>query len=317
MTGPGVILLAGGVGGAKLAVGMARVLPEGNLGILVNTGDDFTHMGLRICPDLDTQLYSLAGLSDPVRGWGRAGETWKFMATLQELGDTPWFQLGDADLALHVLRTERLRSGRSLTETMHDVAMQLGVRARLWPMSDDPVETWLDTDEGTLAFQEYFVRRRAEPRVRAIRFAGAETARPNAEAMAALTSRATQAIVIAPSNPFLSVDPILSIPAIRQALASAPAPVIAVSPIISGRALKGPTAELMEGFGMDVSPEAVARHYAGLIDGMIVDPADDFIPGLPTLRAPAIMNTLDEKERLATAALSFAKTLQATKGKVT
>ena len=254
-----VVALSGGVGGAKLALGLSRIMPPERLMVVANTGDDFEHLGLSISPDLDTMLYVLAGLDNPETGWGRRGETWTFMAALEALGGETWFRLGDGDLATHVERTRRLEAGETLSAIMADFARRLGIGARIVPMSDDPVRTRLDTGEGWLDLQDYFVRRRAEPAVRAVEFAGAATARPQPDILAALADPELRAVVICPSNPLISIGPILALPALRQALAACAAPVIAVTPLIAGRAVKGPTAKMMRELGLGATDAAVAR----------------------------------------------------------
>jgi len=313
-----VVGLSGGIGGAKLALGLYRALPAQALCMVVNSGDDFRPFGLHVSPDLDTMLYTLAGLENPATGWGRRDETWTFMQVMEDLGGETWFRLGDGDLALHVERTRRLAAGDTLSAIMSDVAGRWGVTARILPMSDDPVRTVVDTDQGTLPFQEYFVARRCAPRVTAVRFKGAETARPLHAARAALTNARTRAIVICPSNPYLSIDPILALPSLRAALAEAPAPVIAVTPIVGGRAVKGPTAKIMDELGLPVSSSAVAAHYAGLLDGFVLDPADAHLESeiaVPTLVTDTMMRGLDDKIRLAESVLDFARALVADGGR--
>lgn len=310
--GPSVVAFCGGVGGAKLVLGLHKALPPGDLAVVVNTGDDFDHLGLRICPDLDTVLYTLAGVVNPATGWGRGAETWQFMAELARYGGPDWFALGDRDLALHVERTRRLASGEALQGVVADVAQRLGVDARLWPMTDDPVRTILETSEGLLPFQDYFVRRRCEPGVRSITFSGAERARARPEALAALRSAALRAVIICPSNPWLSVDPILALPELRAALAATAAPVVAVTPLIGGRAVKGPTAKLMAELGIEVSTTSIARHYAGLIDGYVidqVDATDSARIGVQTLAAPTLMRSLEDRVALARRVLGFCELL--------
>ena len=307
-----VTVLSGGVGGAKLALGLYDLVPEGRLSLVVNTGDDFDHLGFRICPDLDTALYTLSGLANPELGWGRAGETWAFMAALEKLGGETWFRLGDGDLALHALRTQRLAAGESLGTVMAGFARALGVHAGLHPMSDDSVATMVETEEGEIGFQDYFVRLRCEPKIRALRFDGAGLARLSEGARAALSSPALKAIVIAPSNPYLSIDPILAVPGVRAALEAARAPVIAVSPIIAGKAVKGPTAKIMVELGLEPSPLAVARHYEGLIDGFVLDIRDAGVQphfACATAVADTLMQSLADKQRVARAVLDFAETL--------
>jgi LPPG:FO 2-phospho-L-lactate transferase len=308
MTGR-VVALSGGVGGAKLVDGLARVLPPDELTVIINTGDDFRHLGLWISPDIDSVVYALAGLSDPVRGWGRADETWKFMEAIRGLGGPDWFLLGDLDLAMHVKRTQLLHEGRSLTAATADIARSLGIGVRLLPMSDDPVATQLKTDEGWLNFQDYFVRRRCLPEIRDIRFEGADTARAESTALEALADPDLQLVVVCPSNPFLSVDPILSIPAIRSSLMRCSAPVVAVTPIIGGQAVKGPTAKIMQELGLEITGDAVARHYADLIDVFIfdeTDPAPVAMKGVRFEKAQTRMNHVLDREELAKRVLAAA-----------
>ena len=299
-----VVALCGGVGGAKLALGLSRALPPQALTVIVNTGDDFDHLGLRICPDLDTVLYTLAGLADPDRGWGRRDETWNMMEALEGLGGATWFRLGDRDLALHLVRTQRLRSGDTLSVCMDAVRRQLGIRVRIVPSSDDRIETRVLTDVGELAFQEYFVARRCQPRVRRIGFAGADAARAAPAALEALTCPDLDAIVICPSNPFLSVDPILAVSELRRALIDRRAPCIAVSPLVGGAAVKGPTDKIMRELELATTPGTIGRHFAGLIDGLVIDrsdlPPSALIPApVPVFATTTLMRTLEDREALA------------------
>ncbi|MDQ0347552.1 2-phospho-L-lactate transferase [Ancylobacter vacuolatus] len=306
-----VIALSGGIGGAKLALGLDRVLAPGELTIIANTGDDFRHLGLHISPDIDTLLYTLAGLDDPVKGWGRRDETWTFTRALAELGGEAWFQLGDGDLAIHVERTRRLAAGETLSQVTEALRRRLGIGARIVPMSDEPVATRVHTDEGWLDFQHYFVRRRCEPRVVGLDFAGAGEARMAPEVAAAFADPALRAVILCPSNPYLSVDPILAVPGMRAALAGCAAPVIAVSPIIAGQAVKGPTAKMMAELGLEPSAETVARHYEGLIDAFVVDEADAglAIAGMQIAATPTLMRSLADKQRLARFVLGLAARL--------
>lgn len=309
-----IVALCGGVGGAKLAAGLAAVTQahQGQLTIAINTGDDFDHLGLHISPDLDTVLYTLAGLSDPVRGWGRADESWHFMAALEAFGGEHWFALGDRDLALHVARQQRLINGETLSEVTAAMARRCGVRARLLPMSDDPVRTIVHTDAGALAFQHYFVKHRCEPAVRDITYAGAATARANPALLDALADPGLTAIVICPSNPYLSIDPILALPGIRQALHGACAPIVAVSPIVAGEAVKGPTAKIMNELGIEATPAAIAEHYRGLLDGFVIDELDaEQAPriSIPLQVAQTVMRTAHDKHALAEVVLKFADSL--------
>jgi len=310
-----VVALCGGVGGAKLAQGLGAALPPEELCVIVNTGDDFRHLGLCISPDLDSVIYALAGLSDPVRGWGRRNETWTFMEALKGLSGESWFQLGDGDLAMHVERTWRLAQGATLSEVTAHLCRALGIAIRVLPMSDDPVRTRLLTDEGWLDFQEYFVHRQCRPAVREFMFAGTQAARAQPEALAALERRDLRAIIICPSNPFVSVEPILAVPGIRAAIQQSNAPVVAVTPIIGGKAIKGPAAKMMAELRLEVSAAAVARRYAGIIDGFVVDQADpmpESLPGVTYFRAATLMNSTDDRLQLARAVLQAADTLGAT-----
>ncbi|HVC58960.1 MAG TPA: 2-phospho-L-lactate transferase [Acetobacteraceae bacterium] len=312
-----IIALSGGVGGAKLALGLSRILPQGQLLVVVNTGDDFEHLGLAISPDIDTVVYTLAGLANREVGWGRADETWSCMETLAAIGGETWFRLGDRDLAMHIERTRRLRAGESLSAVTADLCARLGVGPRVVPMSDDPVRTRLLTDTGWLDFQEYFVRNRCEPVVRELRFHGAETARPHPAFMAALADPKLEAVVICPSNPFISVEPILAVPGVRDALAHCAAPVIAVSPIIAGRAVKGPTAKMMTELGLDPTAGTVAQRYSDLLDGYVIDHADMAevvsIDARVTL-AQTLMTTIEDRELLARTVLDAAAVLRRRKG---
>src|SRR6202453_3392245 len=266
-----VVALSGGIGGAKLAFGLSRILKPDSLLVVANVGDDFEHLGLHISPDADTLMYTLAGLDNAKLGWGRQDETWAFMETLNALGGDDWFRLGDRDLAVHVERTRRLLRGETLSVITADFCRRLGVGPRVSPATDDPVRTKLLTDEGWLDFQDYFVRLQCRPVVRELAFAGAEEARPHPDLMAALRDEHLRAVIICPSNPFISVEPILAVPGIRPALAAAAAPVIAVSPIIGGRAVKGPTAKMMGELGLTPSAAAVAERYGDLLGGYVMD----------------------------------------------
>ena len=312
-----IIALSGGVGGAKLALGLSRILPPGQLLVVVNTGDDFEHLGLSISPDIDTVVYTLAGLANREVGWGRADETWSCMETLAAIGGETWFKLGDRDLAMHIERTRRLRAGESLSAITADLCVRLGVGPRVVPMSDDPVRTRLLTDSGWLDFQEYFVRNRCEPVVRELSFHGADTARPHPEFMAALADPTLEAVVICPSNPFISVEPILAVPGVRDALAHCAAPVIAVSPIIAGRAVKGPTAKMMTELGLDPTAGTVAQRYSDLLDGYVIDHADMAevvsIDARVTL-AQTLMTTIEDREALAKTVLDAAAVLRRRRG---
>ncbi|MCL4765038.1 MAG: 2-phospho-L-lactate transferase [Hyphomicrobiaceae bacterium] len=311
------VALSGGVGGAKLSLGLARILGD-RLTVIVNTGDDFEHLGLHISPDVDTAIYTLAGLVNPETGWGRRDETWTFMSAIAQLGGPTWFKLGDADLGMHVERTHRLRAGESLTAFCADACRRFGIAACVIPMSDDRVRTVVDTDRGTLAFQEYFVREQCQPTVRSIRFHGAEGARPSAPVLAALADPELGGIVVCPSNPFLSIDPLLAIPGLRDAVLASGVPVIAVTPIIAGRAVKGPAAKIMRELGLEPDAVSISGHYRGLIDGFVLDACDtgqERQIGVPTLVVNTLMRTLDDKIELARACLGFCERLVARPGR--
>ena len=307
-----MVALSGGIGGAKLALGLSRLVPGEDLVIVANTGDDFEHLGLHISPDVDTLMYTLAGLANLDAGWGRAGETWTFMSALKRLGGETWFLLGDGDLATHVERTRRLAAGEALSAVTADFCRRLGIAPRLLPMSDDPVRTVVETPHGELDFQRYFVEQRCEPVVRSLRFAGAEQARPHPAWLREVARPDTAAIVICPSNPFISIDPILALPGAREALRAAPAPVIAVSPVIGGDSVKGPTAKMMSELGLPVAAHAVAGHYGGLIDGYVLDEADAGEAeriAAPCRVTATLMRDESDKVRLAAEVLRFAETL--------
>ena len=297
-----LVALSGGIGGAKLALGLHRVLPPETLTVIANTGDDFEHLGLSISPDIDTLLYTLGGIDNLELGWGRRNETWTFMAALESLGGATWFKLGDGDLATHIERTRRLAAGESLSKVTDDFRRRFGISARILPMSEDRVCTRLRTDDGWLDFQDYFVRLRSSPVVREVAYAGSSEARANPDLLAALAAGDLEAVVICPSNPFLSIDPILSLPGVREALRACRAPVVAVSPIIGGKAVKGPTAKLMAELGLPVSAAAVAEHYADLLEIYVVDEADAAEIselGVPVILSHTLMVTLEDRDALA------------------
>jgi len=303
-----VVALAGGVGGAKLAYGLAQVVPADRLTIIVNTADDFELYGLHISPDLDTVMYTLAGIANPDTGWGVAGDTFETLSAIGRYGQAPWFRLGDRDLATHILRTQMLRQGRTLTAVTQTLSRALGVGPRLLPMTDDRLATIVETDEGDLEFQDYFVRRRWQPVVRGIRFAGLGTAQPTPEVLAAI--EAVGLIILCPSNPFVSIDPILALPGVRDRLRAAPA-VVAVSPIVGGRALKGPAAKMLAELGLEVSAYTVAAHYADFLSGFVLDPVDAAEEsriaelGMRVQVTNTIMQTAEDKTVLARRVLEF------------
>jgi LPPG:FO 2-phospho-L-lactate transferase len=304
-----VCALAGGVGGAKLASGLRDVLPPGDLSVVVNTADDFDLWGLHICPDLDTVMYTLAGISNPDTGWGIADETFETLDMLEHYGEETWFKLGDRDLATHILRTSRMRYGETLTEVTAGISVALGVKSAVLPMSDDPVSTVLETPEGRLEFQEYFVRRGQRDEVSGIELRGIEEARPTERVLAAISG--ADVVVLCPSNPVVSVGPILALPGMTGALASSPAPKVAVSPIVGGRALKGPADRMLASLGHEVSATGVARIYAGLVDGMVVDRIDEGeragieALGMRLLVTESVMRGAEDRARLASEALEF------------
>jgi LPPG:FO 2-phospho-L-lactate transferase len=307
-----VAALAGGVGGAKLAHGLATVLPPENLTIIVNTADDFDHLGLHICPDLDTVVYTLAGVADRRTGWGRDRETWNFLETTGELGGPTWFRLGDRDLALHVWRSQSLRWGIPLSAVTVDVCRALGVRPTVLPMTDDDVRTMVQTDQGEMAFQEYFVHRACEPAVRGFRFFGVDAARPGPGVLPAI--EAADLVVICPSNPWVSIDPILALSGVRQSVAARPT--VAVSPLIGGKAVKGPAAKMAAELGIEATPASVAAHYKGVIAGLVYDRADPDAGGLlaaegiRSIRTDTVMRSDGDRRRLADDVLAFGASLR-------
>lgn len=305
-----VALLCGGVGGAKLARGFHMLWPEADLAVIVNTGDDFEHLGLTICPDLDTVLYTLTGQANRAQGWGREDESWTFMRVLRSLGGEDWFSLGDGDLALHVIRTQRLREGERLSGIVAEISAAWQLRSTVIPMSDDPVRTMVRTEDGVLPFQRYFVEQRCQPRTRSISFEGAGTARPAPGVVPAI--EAADVVVIAPSNPYLSIDPIFSVPGISDAIKRTPAPVIAVSPLVSGKAVKGPTDKLMSELGFEVSNETVARHYQGMIDGLVIHEGDPVPNSAPAVQSANTLMLADaDRMQVARDVLRFSDRIKA------
>lgn len=312
-----VIALSGGIGGAKLALGLDRVLPPQELLLVANTGDDFDHLGFHICPDIDTLIYTLGGISNTALGWGRADETWAYMEDLRKHDpEQAWFLLGDKDLEAHRLRRDALQAGMTLTEATARLARRHGVGPAILPMSDDPVRTWLQVEDeaGTrwLPFQEYFVKLQCRPAIRRIEYRGAAQANLSPPLRSALQAGRARALILCPSNPFLSIDPILALPGMRRLLQDAGAPIVAVSPIVGGRALKGPTAKIMDELGLATDVLAVAAHYRGLIDGLVIDREDAGLQprlqdgGLQVAVTSTVMRSLDDRVQLARDVLDFA-----------
>lgn len=300
-----ILAFAGGVGGAKLALGLSRVLPPDRFAVGINTGDDFVHLGLHVSPDIDTVTYTLAGIANAQQGWGLAGETWAFMDALGRLGGQTWFALGDRDLATHVERTMRLADDESLSSVTADFATRLGIAPALIPMSDDPVRTFVLSGGRRIAFQDYFVRQRCGPPVQGLVYAGATEARPAPQLARLLASGDLEGIVICPSNPFLSIAPILAIPGLRDAFEHRRVPVVAVSPIIGAAAVKGPAAKILEELGQELSAVSVARFYQGLADILIIDSVDASLGhsiaslGVTPHAAPILMQDMADRERVA------------------
>lgn len=312
------LVLSGGVGGAKLVLGLTHVLSPGALSIVVNSGDDFLHHGLYISPDIDTLIYTLANINNKELGWGRSDETWNYMQACEALGLEHWFRLGDKDLAIHIYRTQRIEQGAALSEVVAELCSHFGVSGQLVPMSDDPVRTFVDTEIGRLPFQEYFVKHSCTPVVHGIGFDGQETARPTAGFSASLADKGLRGVIVAPSNPFLSIDPIISLADIRRRLSRIDAPCIVVSPIVQGQALKGPTAKLMRELGLNCDVLSIADHYVDFADGIVIDPRDaSYVPvlearGLRVLTTNIIMRSLQDKIRLAEEVMEFVHDLYVT-----
>lgn len=304
-----VVALAGGVGGAKLASGLQAVLPPGDLTLVVNTADDFELYGLRICPDLDTAMYTLSGMVNPATGWGVASESFNALGMMVRFGESAWFKLGDKDFATHILRTARLHAGETLTRVTADLSRSLGVQSTILPMCDEPVATVVETPDGFLEFQEYFVRRGQSDEVLGARFKGIEEACPPEAVHETLAG--ADLVILCPSNPIVSIGPILAVPGMREAIAASSAPRVAVSPIVGGRALKGPADRMLDSLGYEVSATGVARIYEGLVDGMVVDDEDgdqrtsieDL--GMRALATDAVMRDEADRARLAREVLEF------------
>ncbi len=296
-----IVALAGGVGGARFADGLAQVLHPEQLTIIVNTGDDFLHFGLRISPDLDTVCYTLAGIENPAAGWGRKEESWRVFNILKSMGLPDWFQLGDTDLATHLYRTYKLSQGLTLSTITSDVCRLLDVKVIILPMSDDIIQTWVYTDEGDLEFQEYFVHRQSKPAVKGFKFTGIEKSHPAPGVIEAIDQ--CDAVILCPSNPWVSIDPILNIPGIKPAVLMHP--VYAISPIIGNKTVKGPAAKMFSELGIDPSALAVAQHYHELLDCLVIDNRDESLAkeinglDIQTVITDIVMHDRADRGRLA------------------
>jgi len=313
-----VVALAGGVGGAKLAHGLSQTLIPGRLTVIVNSGDDFEHLGLKICPDLDTVCYTLAGIANPTTGWGRWDESWNAMESLEGLGGPAWFRLGDRDLGTHLERTRLLSKGWTLSQVTDEFRRAWKIEHRIIPVTDDFVPTLVDTDMGVLPFQEYFVKQQCRPMVTGFRFNNVDHSNPAPGVLDAIQE--AELVVICPSNPWVSIDPILAIPGVRMEVLSNACPVIAVSPIIGGRAVKGPAAKMYSEMGFKPSALSVAEHYGvriidGILSGFVMDNEDKKMSmeiqkrGLQTLVTNTLMKTIDDRKQLAQEVLEFGKEL--------
>ena len=315
-----ILALSGGVGGARLSNGLASILSPDDLVIITNTGDDFVHLGLRISPDLDTVMYTLAGRNNVENGWGLAAETWHFMEALGRIGGETWFRLGDQDLATHVERTRRIKSGETLSEVTSALCWAFGVKHRIGPMTDQVVRTILHTNEGTLSFQDYFVRRRCEPTIESISFLSDKYAEMSPLFVTSLSSKTLDALLICPSNPYLSIQPILSLAGVRSAIEQRSVPSVAISPIVGGAAIKGPAAKIIREMGHTPSSVEIARHYQGLIDGIIIDDRDKELAGsiealgVAVCVTDTVMKSLADQRKLALTACRFSERLTPTAG---
>jgi LPPG:FO 2-phospho-L-lactate transferase len=306
-----ILAITGGVGGAKLALGLAKLLPPEQLAFVVNTGDDFSHLGLHVSPDIDTLVYTLSGLCNPETGWGRRDESWQFMAALKQLGGETWFKLGDQDLAMHIERSRRLATGEPLSSVTAALAAALSIEHPILPMSDDRVRTRVFTADGAMDFQHYFVRERCEPAITGFEFSGAGNAKINPEILLRLRDPQLAGVILCPSNPFVSIDPILSLPGMRDQLAQCEAPVIAVSPVVGGTAIKGPTVKMMHEMGIENSATWVAGHYRDFLNGFVLDQHDAVLKteieamGMAATVTQTVMKTLDDRVSLARHCLQF------------
>ena len=307
----GLCVLSGGVGGAKLVLGLSQVLNNDDFMTIVNTGDDFVHLGLKICPDIDTLIYTLAELVDQERGWGLKDESWNFLDKTKLLGGESWFNLGDKDLATHVHRTQRLAKGENLTSITKNLASSFGVEAKIVPMTNDLVSTVVETREGDLAFQHYFVRDRCLPIVKRFRFEGIKSSVINPSIKEYGEENNKSAVLLAPSNPFVSIDPIIGVPGMTEELVTMKGPKIAISPIINSKAIKGPAAKMMQELGIPSTSIEVTNHYKGLIDAVVIDHADAALSekiedmGIKVFVTNTVMHSLKEKITLANECLNF------------
>ena len=310
---PKYLAVTGGVGGAKLAKGLMEILPSESLAFIVNTGDDFRHINLHISPDLDSLMYALSDRNNPEMGWGQAEETWSFIENFRSLGGEGWFNLGDKDLAVHTRRTLLMQQGFSLSEVTSSLFRAHGIKHTVWPMTDDPVPTTIVSNDKTFSFQEYFVKEKCVPPISEIKFKGSEHAKANRECLNYINDKELAGIIICPSNPFLSIDPILAIPEFREALSKCKATKIAVSPLVGGDSLKGPTAKIMSELNLPLDTISIANHYTGLVNGLMIDNSDSETEdrlrelGFQVNVSQTVMRTLDDKKNLAQTALDFIK----------
>jgi LPPG:FO 2-phospho-L-lactate transferase len=305
------LALSGGIGGAKLALGLHHCLDDGQLTVIVNTGDDFEHLGLNISPDIDTLIYTLAELNNTELGWGRRDESWNFAETCEQLGLDTWFSLGDRDLAMHVYRSQRLRDGASLSQVVDELCKRFKINSRIVPMSDSPVRTMLKCDTGTLPFQHYFVKNKCQPKVSQIYFDGIESAKPARAFIDCLNDEHLRAIIICPSNPFLSVQPILSLPLLKEKIRETGKPVIVVSPVVKQDSIKGPTAKLMQELNLQCKVETIAELYKDIATAIVIDKQDENsidvikLSGLEVLSENIVMTSLQDKRDLARTIVKF------------
>ena len=310
MTGGKIIALSGGVGGAKLCLGLHQICEPEDLYFITNTGDDFLYLGFYISPDVDTLVYTLAGVNNTKTGWGRTDETWKTHNVLGELGADNWFKLGDKDLALHLYRSKALRNGEGLTSITQDIANRFHIKATVLPMSDHMIQTVIDTNKGLLSFQEYFVKQASKPKIKSISFKS-NNPEPTAEVTETLMDPDLKGIIICPSNPYLSIDPILSIEKIRRSIAESKKPRVAVSPLINGQSVKGPTTKIMDELGLKTNVLTIAQHYKDYVDGIVIDTSDQgYIGqiesmGIHVKLSNIMMNNDDDKKRVAEDVINF------------